>query len=67
MTTPKLTPEVERRMTKDEEREIQNQLYAIICPLLAKYESRGFNSHARTQAIMVEVVERCNEWIAKQN
>ncbi len=43
--------------------EIMNQLYALIFPILAKYETRGFNAHQRAQTITHEVADKMETWI----
>lgn len=45
---------------------LKNALYALICPRLESNESRGFNGHARTQAIMDMVIKEMDEWLNLQ-
>lgn len=49
-----------------ERNEIENQVYATVFPVLAKYESRGFNAHQRTQNIAKQVGDQCEEFV-RQN
>lgn len=51
--------------TFEEARDLENQLYALILPILAKYEARGFNSHQRAQNISSKAVEEMRQWILK--
>lgn len=53
-------------MTPDERRILGNELYAAIYPVLMRYETRGFNAHARAQVILQDVQEKCQQWIDKQ-
>lgn len=57
----------EEKYSAKKDNELNNKLYALICPILNKHESRGFNSHARTQAIMEMVCKEMDEWISIQN
>lgn len=53
-------------MTKDERRELLNSLYALVFPLLNKYEDRYSNGHARTQILTEELAQKMDQWIASQ-
>lgn len=46
--------------------EMQNQLYAVIFPILAKHETRGFNAHQRAQSIVVSATADAEDWILRQ-
>lgn len=43
--------------------ELGNELYRVIFPLLTSYETRGFNAHQRTQAIVEQTQHACEHWI----
>lgn len=49
-----------------EKTEAENQLYAVINPILAQYETRGYNAHQRAQIIVAETVRRMDAWIRQQ-
>ena len=54
---------LEAKMTNRERVDIENALYAVLCPVLAKYEVRGYNSHTRAQLICQDVIKQANAWI----
>lgn len=47
--------------------ELMNQLYALICPTLEKYEVRGSNAHHRTQALVLKLTDDMHDWILSQS
>ena len=53
-------------MDKAERREFLNQLYALVFPILNKYEARGSNGHARTQILSEELADKMDVWIKNQ-
>lgn len=46
--------------------QVANTIYALVCPILEKYEAGGSNGHHRTQVICQEVVEEMEKWILNQ-
>lgn len=50
----------------DERARVLNELYALIFPVLAKYETRGFNAHQRTQNIAMTAADEMQDWISRQ-
>lgn len=46
--------------------DVSNQLYALIFPILSKYETPGYNAHSRAQSITMETAEKMGAWIWQQ-
>ncbi len=43
--------------------EFENEMYAIVFPLLSSYETRGYNAHQRSQTIARNARLECERWI----
>lgn len=46
--------------------QIMNDVYATVFPVLAKYETKGFNAHTRAQKIALETCVAVEEWVSVQ-
>ncbi len=57
--------ENENQQIRDDLNRLQNGLYDLIFPVLAKYETRGHNAHQRMQNIIRTVTEESQVFIAQ--
>ncbi len=60
--------EISHHGTRDflERNHVENEAYALVFPILAKYETRGFNAHQRAQNLVRKLADDMSEFV-RQN